>query len=162
MAASTRSSIDFRTGKVEDTERYINSEGRTVSVSSRVLIVGGVVSLFYGFLLGFPLTAARMKAPSASRHLVTAHLSAIIQGATLLALASVMTFSDLPKRIETVAAGLLVAGSVLFVAGAIANWRQDVGDHFAQRSIGWKLFAASGPANVVGAATVLVGVLRGL
>ena len=127
-----------------------------------MLIVGGTCSLFYGFLLGFALTAARMKAPAASRHLVTAHLSAIIQGATLLALASVMTFSDLPERIETVAAALLVAGAVLFVSGAIVNWRQDIGDHFAVRSIGWRLFAASGPANVIGATTVLVGVLRGI
>jgi hypothetical protein len=133
-----------------------------VDVSSKVLIVGGAFSLFYGFLLGLPLTAARMKAPAASRHLVTAHLSAIIQGATLLALASVMTFSDLPERVETVAAALLVGGAVLFVSGAIVNWRQDIGDHFAERSIGWRLFAASGPANVIGAATVLVGVLRGL
>ena len=133
-----------------------------MDASSKVLIVGGTFSLFYGFLLGFALTAARMKAPAASRHLVTAHLSAIIQGATLVALSSVMTFSDLPEQIETVAAALLVAGSVLFVSGAIANWRQNIGDHFAERSLGWKLFAASGPANVLGAAMVLVGVLRGL
>lgn len=103
-----------------------------------------------------------MKGPSASRHLATAHLSAIIQGATLLALAGVMTFSELPERIETAAALLLVVGAVLFVSGAILNWRQNVIDHFEERSIGWKLFAASGPLNVVGAATVLVGVLRGL
>lgn len=130
--------------------------------SAKVLIVGGTVSLFYGFLLGLPLSAARTKSPVASRHLVTAHLSAIIQGATLLALASVMTFSDLPRRIETAAAGLLVVGAVLFVAGALTNWRQDIEDHFAERSTGWKLFAASGPTNLIGAATVLVGVLRGV
>lgn len=133
-----------------------------MDVSSKVLIVGGTVSLFYGFLLGFPLTAARMSAPTASRHLVTAHLSAIIQGATLVALSSAMTFSDLPKDIETAAAVLLVAGAVLFVAGAITNWRQDIDDHFAVRSVGWRLFAVSGPVNVAGAATLLVGVLRGI
>lgn len=133
-----------------------------MAASSKILIVGGAFSLFYGFLLGFALTAARMKGPAASRHLVTAHLSAIIQGATLLALSSVMTFSDLPERIETIGAALLVGGAMLFVSGAIVNWRQDIGDHFAERSVGWRLFAVSGPANVVGAATVLVGVLRGL
>lgn len=133
-----------------------------MDVSGKVLVVGGSFSLLYGFLLGFPLTAARMKAPTASRHLVTAHLSAIIQGATLLALSSVMGFSDLPNAIETIAAALLVGGAVLFVAGAVTNWRQDVQDHFAVRSVGWRLFAASGPANVAGAAIVLVGVLRGL
>lgn len=133
-----------------------------MDASSEILIIGGAAMLFCGFLLGFPLTAARTRSPTASRHLVTAHLSAIIQGATLLALGSVMSFCDLPTPIESAAAAVLVAGSVLFVSGAIVNWRRDIGDHFAERSAGWRLFAASGPANVIGAATVLVGVVRGL
>lgn len=133
-----------------------------MDTSAKVLIVGGSISLMYGFLLGLPLTMARMTAPAASRHLVTAHLAAIIQGATLLALSSVMGFSDLPDTIETVAAALLVGGAMLFVAGAIANWRQNVDDHFAVRSVGWRLFSVSGPLNLVGAALVLIGVLRGL
>jgi len=133
-----------------------------MDTSAKVLMVGGSVSLMYGFLLGLPLTLARMKSPTASRHLVTAHLASIIQGATLLALSGVMEFSDLPGTVETTAAVLLVAGSVLFVAGAIANWRQSVVDHFAARSLGWKLFSVSGPMNLAGAAIVLVGVLRGL
>jgi MFS superfamily sulfate permease-like transporter len=133
-----------------------------LDASGEVLIVGGCTSILYGFLLGLPLTMARMKSPTASRHLVTAHLASIIQGATLVALASVMDVSDLPHAIETLAAVLLVAGAVLFVAGALANWRQNVEDHFATRSIGWKLFATSGPVNITGAITVLIGVLRGL
>lgn len=133
-----------------------------MDTSAKVLMVGGSVSLLYGFLLGLPLTMARMKAPAASRHLVTAHLAAIIQGATLLALSGVMGFSDLPDSLETTAAVLLVAGAVLFVAGALANWRQSVVDHFAERSLGWKLFSVSGPTNLAGATIVLVGVLRAL
>ena len=133
-----------------------------MGTSEKVLIVGGSLSLMYGFLLGLPLTMARMTSPIASRHLVTAHLAAIIQGATLLALSGVMGFSDLPDAIETIAAVLLVVGAILFVAGAIANWRQSVDDHFAVRSIGWKLFSVSGPANLSGAAIILTGVLRGL
>jgi hypothetical protein len=133
-----------------------------VNTAAKVLVVGGGGMLLVGFLLGLPLSAARMKAPAASRHLVTAHLSAIIQGATLLALASATKFSDLPSTAETTAAVLLVAGSVLFVSGALTNWRQDVADHFAARSVGWRLFAASGPINIIGAALVLVGLVRGL
>ena len=133
-----------------------------MDTSAKVLMVGGSVSLMYGFLLGLPLTMARMKSPTASRHLVTAHLAAIIQGATLLALSGVMAFSDLPSTIETIAAALLVGGAVLFVGGAVANWRQKVDDHFATRSFGWTLFSVSGPANLTGAAIVLTGVLRGL
>ena len=133
-----------------------------MDTSGKVLLVGGVVSLTYGFLLGLPLTMARMKAPTASRHLVTAHLAAIIQGATLVALSGVIAYSALPKVIETTAAVLLVGGAGLFVAGAVANWRQAVGDHFAERSLGWKLLASSGPANVTGILTMLIGILRGL
>jgi hypothetical protein len=133
-----------------------------METSGKVLLVGGVVSLLYGFLLGLPLTLARTKAPTASRHLVTAHLAAIIQAATLIALSGVMARSDLPEAVETTAATALVAGAILFVAGAIANWRQDVDDHFAVRSLGWKLFATSGPLNLVAAFILVIGVLRGL
>jgi len=133
-----------------------------VDTSEKVLLVGGVVSLTYGFLLGLPLTMARMKAPTASRHLVTAHLAAIIQGATLVALSEMIAHSELPTAIETTAAVLLVGCAGLFVAGAVANWRQAVEDHFAERSLGWKLLASSGPANVAGIVIILIGTLRGL
>ena len=133
-----------------------------MDTSEKVLLVGGVVSLTYGFLLGLPLTMARMKAPTASRHLVTAHLAAIIQGATLVALSEMIAHSELPTAIETTAAVLLVGGAGLFVAGAVANWRQAVEDHFAERSLGWKLLASSGPANVAGIVIILIGTLRGL
>lgn len=133
-----------------------------METSAKILLVGGCVSLTYGFLLGLALTAARMNSPTASRHLVTAHLAAIIQGATLVALAGAMGDASLPDGIETAAAALLVAGSVLFVAGALMNWRQAVGDHFAERSLGWKLFATSGPMNLVGITVVLIGVIRGV
>lgn len=73
-----------------------------------------------------------------------------------------MAYSALPDTIETIAAVLLVVGAVLFVAGAVANWRQRVNDHFADRSLGWKLLATSGPVNVVGVLIILVGVIREL
>ena len=132
-----------------------------METSGEVLLVGGCVSLTYGFLLGIPLSATRMRSPVASRHLVTAHLAAIVQGAILVALSSAMHESDLPSGLETLAASALVAGAVLFVAGAVANWLQAVGDHFAARSLGWKLLAASGPINVIAIVIVLVGIVRG-
>src|SRR5688572_9143816 len=77
----------------------IEGEDPTMGTSEKVLVVGGSLSLLYGFLLGLPLTAVRMKAPTASRHLVTGHLAAIIQGAAMLAVAGVMDVSDLPSRL---------------------------------------------------------------
>jgi len=109
-----------------------------MTTAQKILIVYGCVSLGYGFALGFPLSRIRMAAPVASRHLVTAHLSAIIQGAVHLGLSVALGLAELTAWLETTSAVLLAAGSALFVAGATANWLQGVDDHFAQRSLGWK------------------------
>jgi len=133
-----------------------------MELSAKILIVGGIVSLTYGFALGLPLTNIRMQSPVAPRHLVTAHLAAIMQGTMLLALAGVIGFAELPSWLITAAALLLCGGCILFVAGAVANWRQNVVDHFAERSLGWKLLATSGPMNLIAIITLLIGLVRGV
>ena len=133
-----------------------------METAEKILVVYGTVNLTVGFLLGLPLSQARNQAPAASRHLVTAHLSAIIQGAVHLGLSVAVAFSSLTAWLETTAAGLLAAGSALFVAGAVANWRQDIGDHFAVRSLGWKLLATSSAGHLPGMGIVLIGVLTAL
>lgn len=130
-----------------------------MTTAQTILVVYGTFSLTVGFLLGIPLSQVRMQAPAAPRHLVTAHLAAIIQGAVHLGLTVAVAQSTLTAWLETTAAILLAAGSALFVAGAIANWRQGIGDHFAARSLGWKLLAASSGGHVTGIAIVLVGVV---
>lgn len=57
---------------------------------------------------------------------------------------------------------MLVCGSVLFVTGATLNWRQRIGDHFAERSPGWRCFAMSSIGHLAGISLVLVGVLAGI
>jgi hypothetical protein len=133
-----------------------------MGTAQAILVVYAASSIAYGMLLGIPLTQIRMGAPSASHHLVVAHLSALIQGALYFGLAFGLTLSSLTPWINVAAAVLLVTGSALFVAGATANWRQSVGDHFAERSLGWKLLAASGGPHIVGAVIVLVGVVAGV
>lgn len=44
-----------------------------------IFVIYGLVILTYGFVLGVPLAASRLKAPQAPRHLVTTHLSGLIQ-----------------------------------------------------------------------------------
>jgi hypothetical protein len=44
------------------------------------------------------------------------------------------------------------------VAGGTTNWLRGVGDHFAERSLGWKLFAASRVGHLAGISNVIVGV----
>lgn len=129
------------------------------TTAQRILLVYGVVSLGYGFLLGIPLSRIRMGAPEAPRHLVTAHLSAIIQGAVHIGLAVALGISALSAWLETASAILFVAGSAFFVAGATANWLAGVDDHFAARSFGWKLLGVSSFGHLPGIAIVLVGVI---
>lgn len=127
--------------------------------AQKILLAYGTLSLGYGFALGIPLSRARMRAPEASRHLVTAHLSAIIQGAVHLGLSVALGLSEITGWLETTSAVLLVTGSALFVTGATANWLQKVGDHFAERSLGWKLLAASSAGHLAGIGIVIVGVV---
>lgn len=133
-----------------------------MTTAATIFVVYGTLSLAVGFMLGIPLSQVRMQQPEAPRHLVTAHLAAIIQGGVHLALSRAVDLANLPAWLETTAALLLAVGSALFVAGAVANWRQGVGDHFAQRSLGWKLLSASSVGHVPGIGIVLVGVLLGM
>lgn len=133
-----------------------------VETSAKILIAYGVLSLSYGFALGIPLSAVRMNAPQAPRHLVIAHLAAIIQGAVHLGLSVAIQFSTLPEPIEIAASSLLVAGSASFTAGATVNWLQGIGDHFAKRSLGWKMLSVSGVLHIAGISIVLVGVAAAL
>jgi hypothetical protein len=130
-----------------------------MTTAQKVLVVYGTLSLSYGFVLGLALSSARMRAPVASHHLVTAHLSAIIQGATHLGLTVAVGLATLGAWVETSGAILLAVGSALFVGGATVNWLQGVGDHFAERSTGWKLLATSGVLHLGGISIVTVGVL---
>ncbi len=133
-----------------------------MTTAQRIVIVYGVASIAYGFVLGIPLSRKRMGSSTASRHLVIAHLSSIIQGAMYLGLSAAFALSTLTSRIETTAAVLLVCGSTLFVTGATLNWRQRIGDHFEVRSIGWRCFAASSMGHLTGISVVLIGVVKGI
>jgi hypothetical protein len=133
-----------------------------VSTAQTILVVYGTLSLAFGFALGLPLSAVRMKRPEAPRHLTVAHLSAIIQGSVHLALSVAFGFAAMTAWLATLSAVLLISGSALFVLGATVNWRQQIGDHFAERSPGWKLLAASGPAHLAGIAIITVGVLSAI
>ena len=133
-----------------------------VDTAQKILVVYGTLSLGYGFVLGIPISQSRMRSPDASRHLVIAHLSAIIQGAVHLGLSVALSLSQLTAWLETASAVLLITGSALFVAGGTTNWLQGVGDHFAERSLGWKLFAASSIGHLSGISIVIVGVIVGL
>lgn len=129
-----------------------------MSTAQRILLVYGTLSTVVGMALGLQLSRVRMSGPTAPRHLVTAHLSALMQGAMHLGLSVAVGYATSTAWLLTAAAISLVCGSALFVAGVTANWLMGVGDHFAERSRGWYLLSASGPLHLAGAAVVLVAV----
>jgi hypothetical protein len=133
-----------------------------MQTGQEIVVVYGTISLMVGFALGLPMSSIRMRRPEAPRYLTVAHLSAIIQGGVHLALSVALGFADMTSWLATVSAALLVTGSALFVSGATLDWLQQVGDHFAERSLGWRLLAASGPAHLSGMTIVTVGVLASI
>lgn len=114
------------------------------------------------FVLGIPLAAVRMGRPQASRHLVTTHLSGIMQGGVHLGLAFAIGAADLGAGLATTAATFLVVGSALETLGGTINWLLDTGDQFAEKSVGLWFNSLSSPPIVVGMVIIAIGVIRGV
>ena len=129
-----------------------------MSTAQRIVLVYGTLSITYGMMLGIPLSRIRTSQPTVPRHLITAHLSALIQGSMYLGLTVAFGFATFTSWVLTASATSLICGSALFVAGVTANWLMNVGDHFAVRSQGWYLLSASGPLHLAGALVILAGV----
>ena len=133
-----------------------------MDTATKILIVGGVLNLAYGFLTGFVLGNTRMKSPEAPKYLVLAHTGPLIQGPMLLGLVFAVDLSPLAGKIETLAASLLVASSAFLHAGNSLHWLQGVRDEFAERPPGFFLVGFSTILAVAGLAILVVGVFDGL
>lgn len=133
-----------------------------MDTATRILVVGGMCVLAFGFLLGIPMARARSKAPRAPRYLFAAHLAAIIQGGLLLALTIAVGFAALPSAFAATAAAFLVGGVALFDLGLALNWFQGVEDAFAEGSLGNKVSTVGTPLVLIGTGIVLYGVVAAL
>lgn len=133
-----------------------------METATRILVVGGMCVLVFGFLLGIPMAAARSKASRAPRYLFAAHLAAIIQGGMLLALTIAVGFAALSSAVAATVAALLVSGVALFDLGLALNWLQGVEDAFAEGSLGNKVSAVGTPLVLIGAGILLYGVVAAL
>jgi hypothetical protein len=133
-----------------------------MDTATRILIVGGMSVLTFGFLLGIPMAAARSKAPRAPRYLFAAHLAAIIQGGLLLALTIAVGFAALSPRVATTAAAFLVGGVALFDAGLALNWLQGVEDGFGESSLGNKVSTLGTPLVLIGTGILVYGVVAAI
>ena len=135
---------------------------RTMTTAQKLFIGYGLIVLSYAFLLGIPMAAARAKAPKIGRHLVNCHLSGLMQSSIHFGLAYVVGAVAFSGTLATVGAGLLVAGTACETVGGTLNWRQDVGDQFAENSIGLKANQLSGPLCIIGLGIIVFGVFSRL
>lgn len=133
-----------------------------MTTAQNIFAVYGVAVLAYGFVLGVPLAGARMKAPQAPRHLVTTHVSAIIQGGVHFGLAFIAGVFVLEAGWANAAAWLIVTASALEIVGGTINWLSGTGDQFAEKSLGFRFNSLVGPPAIVGMVIVAVGVIRAI
>ncbi|MFD4431982.1 hypothetical protein [Nocardia sp. NPDC058497] len=135
-----------------------------MTAAEKILIVGGVATLAYGVLLGYPMTVLRMRsgAPPTPRYLTVAHVGAVLQGAVVLGLVWPARMSTLPAGWNTAAAWLVVASGVFIAAKDTINWLTGVGDEFAEHARTVPLGAAGAVTITAGLGIFLVGILAAL
>jgi hypothetical protein len=130
--------------------------------AAHVLVLGGGANLVLSFLLGWVLSAKRMKGPmEPHRWLLTAHTVSLEEGLMLLGLAFALGFARLPPAWATAGAWLLVVASAFQDFSALANWLRDTRDQFAEKSAGWVLASVNAVLNTAGLLIVAGGVARG-
>lgn len=125
----------------------------------RVLVIGGVLNLALSFLLGWVLSAKRMKDPMSKHHwLLTAHTVSLQQGLMLIAIGYALSLTRVSSTVAAWAAWLLVAASVFQDFSGIVNWWRHTGDQFAERSGGWVLATINAFLNTAGLGLVVYAV----
>lgn len=135
-----------------------------ITVSEKVLIVGGMLNLAYGVLLGYPITVNRVKgAPATPRYLMAAHLSTLLHAAVLLGLVWAARLSALGTGWLGVAAWLVVVSSALIAAKDTVNWLTGVQDEFGEKpAYVPPLAGLAALGETVGVGIFVVGVLAAL
>lgn len=135
-----------------------------MTATDKILIIGGLLTLTYGTLLGYPLVALRQRAgnPPAPRYLNVAHVGAVLQGALVLGLVWAARLSDLPDGWNITAAWLVVIAGVLIAAKDTINWLTGIEDEFAEKSRTMPLGLAGALAMTAGLIIFVVGDLAAL
>jgi hypothetical protein len=134
-----------------------------MDTASKLLVLGGVLNLVYGLLTGIPASVIRSKQPTYSKYLRLVHVGALLWCPTLISLSVAVALSPLDATLELVAAGLMVAASVLLDAKDTLNWLMKVQDEFAEKpALPLLLGGLSSLASLVGAVILTIGVLQAL
>ena len=134
-----------------------------METAAKILTIGGLGNLTFAFVFGFVLSRARMRDPEADESLLThVHIVSLWEGFMLLGLVFGVTLSSLSSGLESLAAWLLVAASLLQAAAAVVAWRGKVTNLFGMRGPAYQLAAVNAVLAAAGIVILLVGALQGL
>jgi hypothetical protein len=132
--------------------------------AAKILIVGGLASLLFSFVMAFVLSQHRLKDPMADQSkLLQVHIVSLWEGFMLLGLVWAVALSDLSSGVETLAAVLLVIGGALQLAGNFFGWRLNIANLFAPpRGFVYKIAATNAVFQMAGLVILVIGAVSGL
>lgn len=129
----------------------------------KLLVAGGVGNLVLSFVLGWVLSAKRMKEPmDKHKWLLIAHEVSLQEGLMLLGLAFALVFAKLSPSLAVIGAWLLILGSIFQDFSGILNWLRSVDDQFKAKSLGWISATINAILNTAGLGIIAYGVFSGL
>lgn len=135
-----------------------------MDTAAKILILGGLGSLLYAFIMGFVLSRERLKDPMAEQvRLTQVHIVALWEGFMLLGLVWAVALSDLSSGLESTAAlSLVISGALQLTANTLA-WRQKLENLFAPpRGTVYAMAASNAVFGVIGLLILVIGALKGL
>ena len=132
--------------------------------AAKILVLGGLASLLFAFVMGFVLSRFRLADPMADQtRLLQVHVVSLWEGFMLLGLVWVVALSDLSSGLETLAALLLIAGGTLQLTSNFLAWRKRMENLFAPpRGLVYGLAAANATLAMIGLVILTIGALKGL
>ena len=130
----------------------------------KILILGGLGSLLYAFIMGFVLSQERLKDPAVEQiRLTQVHVVALWEGFMLPGLVFAVLLSDLSDGLETTAALLLVAAGALQLSANTMAWRARLENLFAPpRGLVYQMAAANAVLGMAGLVILIIGALRAI
>lgn len=132
-----------------------------MSTAQQLFLAYGTIILCVGFALGGMLGMLRMQKPSI-RNLATAHVETLMQASMHLGLAFAVGLVSFASGWATIGALLLVIGSGMQALGVTLNWLQDVGDQFAEKSLGYIINSTSTFVIMPGLIITVIGIFTNL
>ncbi|MEA2646787.1 MAG: hypothetical protein QOE92_1870 [Chloroflexota bacterium] len=135
----------------------------TFDTATKILVLGGLLSLVASFAIGFVLSRYRLRPPNvAPAYVHLAHKNALWEGFMMLGLVWAVQLSSLPDGVETVAAVLIVAAAGLQVLSSVVAWLSGTQDEFAQRSLSFYLATINALLVTPGVLILLGGVVAAI